>query len=76
MAFISSRRGLTIMKKIAAKAPPPISRNRMTPRIINGAFDFFFAGAVAAGAAAGAAGTVAGGGTGAAGGGVVIGADG
>jgi len=72
LAFISPRRGLTTKKKMAANAPPLINKNKTTPKMISGAFDFFFAGAAAAGAeAAGAAAVGAG-----VGGGVVIGADG
>src|ERR1051325_559890 len=47
--------GFTTRKNTPANAPPPSNRNRRTPAMIQGSFDFFFGAAVAtAGAACGA----------------------
>src|SRR6185436_1572525 len=56
---ISSNRGLTMKKNAPASTPPPISRNKRTPAMIQGIFDFFFA----TGGGNGAEGAAAAGGT-------------
>ena len=42
-ADISSNFGLITKKKTPARAPPPSNRNRSTPAMIHGSFDFFCA---------------------------------